>query len=69
MRRLNNLKTLVAVFAVLLVFGSIDAFAQKSYTVESGTRIRVRMNDTLSSKTARVGDTFQTTVTEAVYCK
>ncbi len=67
MKRLNNLKTLVAVFAVLLVFGSIDAFAQRSYTVESGTRVRVRMNDTLSSKTARVGDTFQTTVTEAVY--
>lgn len=67
MNRLNNLKTLVAVFAVLLVIGSIDAFAQKSYTVEQGTRIRVRMNDTLSSKTARSGDTFQTTVTEAVY--
>ncbi len=67
MNRLNNLKTLVAVFAVLLVFGSIDAFAQRSYTVEQGTRIRVRMNDTLSSKTARAGDTFQTTVTEAVY--
>lgn len=67
MKKLNNIKTIVAVFAVMLVFGSIDAFAQRSYTVESGTRIRVRMNDTLSSKTARVGDKFQTTVTEDVY--
>ena len=67
MNKLNNLKTLVAVFAVLLVFGSIDAFAQRSYTVEQGTRVRVRMNDTINSKTARTGDTFQTTVTENVY--
>ena len=37
------------------------------YVVESGTILRVRMNRTLSSKTARVGDTFTTTVTEPVY--
>jgi hypothetical protein len=37
------------------------------YTVSSGERFRVRMNETLSSKTARVGDRFTTIVTEPVY--
>jgi hypothetical protein len=37
------------------------------YTVKSGESFRVRMNETLSSKTARVGDRFTTTVTEPVY--
>jgi hypothetical protein len=37
------------------------------YRVDTGTSIRVRMNGTLSSKTARVGDRFTTTVTEPVY--
>jgi len=39
----------------------------KLYTVNSGQRFRVRMNETLNSKTARIGDTFTTTVTEPVY--
>lgn len=39
----------------------------KLYTVESGSRFRVRMNETISSKTAKVGDRFTTTVTEPVY--
>ncbi len=39
----------------------------KLYTVQSGEKFRVRMNETLSSKTARAGDTFTTTVTEPVY--
>ena len=37
------------------------------YTVPANTVVRVRMNSTISSKTARVGDTFTTTVTEPVY--
>jgi hypothetical protein len=37
------------------------------YTVRTGETFRVRMNETLSSKTARVGDRFTTTVTEPVY--
>ena len=37
------------------------------YTVESGEQIRVRMNGELSSKTAQIGNTFTTTVTEPVY--
>ena len=37
------------------------------YTVETGTVVRARMNETLSSKTATVGSTFTATVTEPVY--
>ncbi|HYN85881.1 MAG TPA: hypothetical protein VER32_11555 [Pyrinomonadaceae bacterium] len=37
------------------------------YTVPADTVIRVRMSEELSSKTARVGDTFSTKVTEPVY--
>lgn len=41
--------------------------AVKLYRVDSGTTFRVRMNNTLSSKTAKVGDRFTVTVTEPVY--
>lgn len=41
--------------------------AVKLYSVASGKRIRVRMNDTINSKTARVGDRFTVTVRESVY--
>src|SRR5215203_4186224 len=41
--------------------------APRLYAVSSGKSIRVRMNDTISSKTARVGQTFTTNVTESVY--
>ena len=41
--------------------------AAKLYTVSSGKRIRVRMNETVSSKTAKVGDRFTVIVTEPVY--
>lgn len=37
------------------------------YTVATGTVMRVRMNRTISSKTAQVGNTFTVTVTEPVY--
>lgn len=39
----------------------------KLYTVASGKRIRARMNQTINSKTARVGDRFTANVTESVY--
>jgi hypothetical protein len=41
--------------------------AVKMYSVEQGQVVRVRMNTTLSSKTAKIGDSFNTTVTEPVY--
>jgi hypothetical protein len=41
--------------------------ANPLFTVDSGTIIRARMNQTITSKTARVGNTFTATVTEPVY--
>lgn len=67
MRKLLNIKFTIAVLIGLFVFSSVELFAQRTATVDRGTRIRVRMNETLSSKTAQVGDTFTTTVTEPVY--
>ncbi|MEP6923345.1 MAG: hypothetical protein ABI954_02675 [Pyrinomonadaceae bacterium] len=37
------------------------------YSVASNTKIRVRMEDTINSKTARVGDSFETRTVEPVY--
>jgi hypothetical protein len=41
--------------------------AARLYTVATGKRFHARMNDSISSKTARVGDRFRATVTEPVY--
>ncbi len=41
--------------------------AIKYYTVDSGRKLHVRLNGALSSKTARVGDTFSGNVTEQVF--
>lgn len=41
--------------------------APSLYSIAAGTRIRARINQTLSSKTARIGDRFTATVTEPVY--
>lgn len=41
--------------------------AEPVFAVDRGTVMRVRMNSTISSKTAKVGDFFTTTVTEPVY--
>ncbi|PYS97952.1 MAG: hypothetical protein DMF63_18025 [Acidobacteria bacterium] len=37
------------------------------YTVERSERLHARLNSTISSKTARIGDTFTANVTEPVY--
>ena len=41
--------------------------APRLYTVDRSERLRARMNSTINSKTARVGDTFTANVTEPVY--
>ncbi|HEV2761913.1 MAG TPA: hypothetical protein VGV38_02875, partial [Pyrinomonadaceae bacterium] len=41
--------------------------ARPLYTIPADTVIRVRMNQEMSSKSARVGDRFSTSVTEPVY--
>lgn len=45
----------------------VVAPAARLYTVASGKRFHARMNDTISSKTARVGDRFSATITDPVY--
>ena len=37
------------------------------YTVETGTTMRARLNETINSKTAKAGDTFDATINEPVY--
>jgi hypothetical protein len=41
--------------------------AQPLYTVPSGTRLHARINETLNSRTSRVGERFTATVTDPVY--
>jgi hypothetical protein len=41
--------------------------APSVFTVDAGTVIRARMNSTLTSKSAAVGNTFTSTITEPVY--
>ena len=67
MKNINTIKFFAAIFAVIFAFGTMETFAQRQYTVETGTKIRVRMNETITSKDAREGDTFTTNVTEPVY--
>jgi hypothetical protein len=90
MKKLFNFSILTSILAMVLVFGSVDTFGQKSrrkpvirktvvkktvvkkpavkyYEVATGTTFRVRMTGDISSKTAKVGDRFTTTVTEPVY--
>jgi hypothetical protein len=59
--------------AVVLTCGSLPASAQKKktpkYTVPVDTTIRLRLNDPLSSKDVRVGDTFGSTVVTPVYVR
>jgi hypothetical protein len=65
------LKLLVLV--ALMAGAALPVAAQKRrptarrYTVPANTVIRVRLNEKLTSKTARVGDTFTTTVVDPVY--
>ena len=89
MKKIFNIKHLAAFFALLLVIGSADAFAQKKkpvlkkrpvvkkvvvvkpatqvFTIDNGTILRAKMNQTLSSKTATAGSTFTARITEPVY--
>lgn len=87
MKKIFSIKHFAAFFALLLVIGSADAFAQRKkpvlkkrpvvkkvirpaipvYTVDNGTILRAKMNQTLSSKTATAGSTFTARITEPVY--
>jgi hypothetical protein len=69
---------LVTLFAILMSM-TLPIYAQRRgrtysranqtryYRVDTGTTIRVRMEDKVSSKTARIGDRFETSVVDPVY--
>ncbi len=69
MPRVASILLLLAMFAGLHL--PVEAQRRRStvrrYTVPANTVIRVRMNEKLTSKSARVGDTFTTTVVDPVY--
>lgn len=80
--RIRTIVSAVVMAILIAVFSAADTLSQTTrgtrtarratpaptlYRVNAGKKIRVRMNDTISSKTARVGDTFTVTVTEPVY--
>ncbi|MBX3295275.1 MAG: LysM peptidoglycan-binding domain-containing protein [Acidobacteria bacterium] len=69
MKKIVKGTLLAGVAAMMLLALGTDVLAQRSQTfrVDAGTRFRVRMNETISSKTAKRGDTFTTTVREPVY--
>src|SRR5919199_3347834 len=48
---------------------TVETPALRYFTLGSDTTMRVRLDNELSSRTARVGDTFSTTVTEPVYAE
>lgn len=67
MKRTNNLKRTFTVLIAFTMLSAVSVYGQRMYTVESGTKIRVRINSKITSKTSKAGDRFDTTVTEQVY--
>jgi nucleoid-associated protein YgaU len=76
------MKFFVAIFAMIFLVGTIETFSQRkprirratkstvnksNFKVEKGTRIRVRLEDEITSKSSQVGDRFNSKVTEPVY--
>ena len=73
MKKQNFTNLLTLIFAVCLILtGVLSASAQKMkkvvyYSIKAGTVFRVRLEKDLRSKTARAGDTFQTTTRDPIY--
>jgi hypothetical protein len=70
--KLSRLFTLVFVLCAIAAGSySVDGQTKKPkityYSVKAGTVFRVRLEDSLSSKSARVGDPFRTTTVDPVY--
>jgi LysM repeat protein len=66
MNKLQTKFTILSLFTVLLLASATSVFGQ-TYKVEAGERIRVRIEDKISSKTSQEGDKFYCKVTEPVY--
>lgn len=79
MRNFKRLSVLTAIFSLVTIFTAADISAQRpvlrgstkrtnaNQNVPSGTRLRVRMDQTINSKASQVGDEFTVSVTEPVY--
>ena len=72
----NFKQTILLITLLVLAIGglavqAVEAQTKKKqvkyYSVKTGTTLRVRMAGTISSKTARVGDTFKTITVDPVY--
>ena len=61
-----NIKHRSNVFILLFLLIALPVFAQKAPEIPSGTTIKVRMVDRLSSEDARVGDNFHATLEEPI---
>lgn len=70
-----EIRVLALFFAILVGGCSSDLFAQSKkksiprYTVAANSLMRLRLNQSLSSKNAKVGDQFRSTVVDPVYAK
>ena len=66
-------RKIILVLLVVGLIGSTAVFAQKKkpriryYSISANRTFHVRMNDSLNSGSARIGDTFSTTVIDPVY--
>lgn len=60
-------RTITAVLALFVCAGAVSVFGQREYKVDAGERIRVRLEDKISSKSSQPGDRFMAKVTEPVY--
>ena len=66
---MNSSRLTTKIFAFLFLFFALSASLQAQdsiYRLEPGTRIRVQMDNEISSEVASVNDTFTTTIAEAV---
>ncbi len=71
--RLKRCAAFMLMAASIMASGVLPVPGQKRkpprYTVPADTTIRVQLNNKLSSKSARVGDTFTSTVTIPIYVR
>jgi len=69
------LRLLAVCLVALLSDSTSDLFAQRKkkapphYTVAANSLVRLRLNDSLSSKNVKVGDRFSSTVVDPVYAR
>jgi len=66
MRIFMKRSAMLRIVLFLLLYTSVNAAAQNSLEIPSGTVVRIRMIDKLSSEEAQVNDTFRATLEDAI---